>query len=98
MRERERDEGGREAGGQAGGLEWREIQIDWSKNGGRPTHTEFAGSLGCPRFPSAPSCDLLAGKRKISFLFLECFAIWETFLYLFFASYDKPQSWGCEHS
>ena len=95
---RERDEGGRVVGGQAGALEWREIQIDRSKNGGRPTYTELAGSLGCPRSPSAPSCDLLAGKRKISFLFLECFAIWETFLYPFFASYDKTLIWGCEHS
>lgn len=56
-------------GGVGGGVEWREIRIDWSKNGGRPTHTELAGSLGCPRSPLAPSCDGLAGKRKITFLF-----------------------------
>lgn len=74
------------------------FRLTGAKNGGRPTHTELAGSLGCPRSPSAPSCDLLAGKRKISFLFLECFAIWETFLYPFFASYDKTLIWGCEHS
>lgn len=84
-------------GGVCGGVEWREIRIDWRKNGGRPTHMESAGSLGCPRSPSAASCDRLARKRKISFLFLESFAIWETFPDPFFASYDKPQSWGCEH-
>ena len=89
---RERDEGGSVWGG---GMERNSDCLE--ENGGRPTHMESAGSLGCPRSPSAASCDRLARKRKISFLFLESFAIWETFPDPFFASYDKPQSWGCEH-
>lgn len=81
-------------GGQAGVLEWREIQIDWSKNGGDPPTRSLQAAWGV-RVSSALSV-ISWLEREENQLFLECFAIWK--LYLFFASYDKPQSWGCEHS
>lgn len=31
-------------------------------------HREAAGGLGCPRSPSAPTCDLLAGKGTVILL------------------------------
>ena len=85
---------------QDGGPEWREIQIGWSINGGRPTNTERQQvAWGVHDLPLPPPVISWPGRGQSLFLFPACFAVCEMLPCPCFISfsYDKTQSWDCVH-